>query len=82
MIGGRVDRLLLGSGEREPSLKATEPCHPDRIPRSRYVVFFGIAVLGCALDLLTKHWVFQWLGMPGESPVWWIWEPYVGIETG
>jgi len=81
VIGGRVDRLLLRSGERELSLKATEPCHPDLIPRSRYVVFFGIAVLGCALDLLTKHWVFQWLGMPGGSPVWWIWEPYVGIET-
>lgn len=63
------------------SLKATEPSDPVLIPRSRYVVFFGIAVLGCALDLLTKHWVFQWRGMPGESPVWWIWEPYVGIET-
>lgn len=38
-------------------------------------------MLGCALDLLTKHCVFQWRGMPVESPVWWIWEPYIGIET-
>lgn len=37
--------------------------------------------MGCALDLLTKHWVFQWRGMPGETPVWWCWEPYIGIET-
>ena len=63
------------------SLKATDPSLPILIPRSRYVVFFGIAVTGCALDLLTKHWVFQWLGMPGQSPIWWIWEPCVGIET-
>lgn len=51
------------------------------VPRSRHLVFWGLAVLGCALDLWTKHWVFQWRGMPGESPEWWIWEPYVGIET-
>ena len=37
--------------------------------------------MGCALDLLTKHYVFQWRGMPVESPVWWIWEPYIGVET-
>jgi signal peptidase II len=45
------------------------------------VIFWGLAVAGCALDLLTKHWVFQWRRMPGESPVWWFWEPYIGIET-
>jgi signal peptidase II len=45
------------------------------------LIFWGLAVSGCALDLLTKHWVFQWRRMPGESPVWWIWDPYVGIET-
>lgn len=62
-------------------MKATDPSLLVLIPRSRYLFFFGIAVVGCALDLLTKHWVFQWRRMPGESPVWWIWEPYVGIET-
>ena len=38
-------------------------------------------MVGCALDLLTKHWVFQWRGMPEQSPIWWIWEGYFGIET-
>jgi signal peptidase II len=67
--------------ESASSLKATDSSLPIVVPRSRYVVFFGIAVLGCALDLLTKHWVFQWRGMPVQSPVWWLWEPYVGVET-
>jgi len=62
-------------------LNATDSSLPVLVPRSRYVVFFGMAVLGCALDLLTKHRVFLWRGMPGQSPIWWIWEPYVGIET-
>jgi len=51
------------------------------VPFRRHVVFWSIAVTGCLLDLLTKHYMFQWRGMPHESPVWWIWEPYVGIET-
>lgn len=49
------------------------------VPRSRYIVFFAVAVSGCAADLLTKEWIFRWRGYP--SPVWWLWEPYVGIET-
>jgi len=32
-------------------------------------------------DLLTKQWVFQWRGLPQANHEWWIWEPYVGIET-
>jgi signal peptidase II len=55
--------------------------HTDAIPRNRYVTFFAIAALGCAADLITKQWIFQWRGMPGESPVWWLWPKYVGIET-
>jgi signal peptidase II len=51
------------------------------VPQNRHVAFWGIAVLGCALDLLTKHYVFQWRGMPSESLVWWVWEPYIGVET-
>lgn len=53
----------------------------DAMPRSRHLIFWGLAVTGCALDLLTKHWIFQWRGMPGEKAEWWIWEPFVGIET-
>jgi len=51
------------------------------IPGNRYVVFLSIAVIGCAADLLTKHWVFQWLGYPPPSKKWWLWEGYIGIET-
>ena len=49
--------------------------------RSRCVLFLSLAVLGCAADLLTKSWVFQWRTMPSPNNVWWIWEGYVGIET-
>jgi signal peptidase II len=38
---------------------------------------------GCFADLLTKHWVFAWRGLPTESgsSEWWLWEPYFGIQT-
>ena len=45
------------------------------------MIFFSLAVVGCALDLLTKHWIFQWRGMPKLDNEWWIWEGYIGIET-
>ena len=50
------------------------------VPFSRCVVFFGIATIGCVLDLLTKSWAFQLLGWPPKK-VCWLWEGYVGIET-
>lgn len=51
------------------------------IPASRYLLFFSIAAIGCASDLLSKHWVFQWRGMPRANNEWWIWQDHVGIET-
>ena len=45
------------------------------------MAFALIAGLGCYLDLLTKRWVFQWRGLPGEKPIWWIWNGILGIET-
>lgn len=57
------------------------PAETEAIPRSRYVVFCSVSVLGCAADLLSKHWIFQWRGLPREGNEWWLWEPYVGIET-
>jgi signal peptidase II len=50
------------------------------VAANRYVVFFSIAGLGCLIDLVTKHYVFQWLGMPG-GPIFWIWEPVFGFQT-
>ena len=49
------------------------------------MLFFAIAIVGCAVDLGTKQAVFAWRGAPfpiGErNSVWWLIEPYVGIET-
>jgi signal peptidase II len=45
------------------------------------IVVVILATLGCAIDLLTKHWVFDWLGTPPDHRVHWIWENYVGLET-
>jgi signal peptidase II len=47
----------------------------------RYAIFFGIAIVGCAADLLTKEWIFQWRGGPRANNVWWLVDGYVGIET-
>jgi signal peptidase II len=44
-------------------------------------VFASIAAIGCAVDLLSKHWVFRWRGLPRPGNEWWIWEPFFGIET-
>jgi signal peptidase II len=37
------------------------------IPRSRYVIFFTLAIVGCAIDLWTKDWAFERLGFPGPD---------------
>jgi signal peptidase II len=47
----------------------------------RWIAFAIIAVVGGGLDLWTKHWVFNWLGLPGTQPAHWIVEPYLGLET-
>ncbi len=63
--------------------KAAEPAGQG-IPRSRYVTFFSIAVGGCALDLLSKQWVFAVLGnrhvMPYAKESVWIWQ--AGLQFG
>ena len=46
----------------------------------RWVVFFLLWFGGCALDLATKHWVFQWPAGPGQHGEWWLVENYVGIQ--
>jgi signal peptidase II len=49
------------------------------------VLFFVIAIAGCAADLGTKQAVFAWRGAPDpigpHCNVWWLVEPYIGIET-
>jgi signal peptidase II len=51
------------------------------VPAGRYLLFALIAGGGCLADLYSKHLIFHWRGMPGEQPIWWIWEGIVGIET-
>jgi len=56
------------------------------VPLDRYIIFFGIALAGCALDLLTKHWIFQRLGMiliqQGRvKPAIWLIDGIFGFET-
>jgi len=51
------------------------------LPLNRYVWFFGLAIVGCLTDLLTKYWIFQWRGMPQANREWWIIPGFFGIET-
>lgn len=54
---------------------------PPPIPWTRYLLFLAIATVGTGVDLWSKHAVFEWRGMPRPNNEWWLWEPYVGIET-
>ncbi|MHB0955817.1 MAG: signal peptidase II [Pirellulaceae bacterium] len=51
-----------------------------------YLVFLAIALGGCALDLWTKHWIFERLSVPWveggrASPPIWLWQSIFGFET-
>ena len=63
------------------SSKGAEIDQISAVPWTRYAIFFGLATVGSALDLLSKYWVFRWRGLPRQDNVCWIWEPFVGIET-
>ena len=56
---------------------------PDEVPPSRFVIFLLVASAGCYVDLLTKRWAFESMGMPNpvKTHVWWLWENFVGIDT-
>lgn len=49
------------------------------VPRSRYILFAAIALGGCAVDLVTKAWVFSWPEL-AEGRVYWLWPPHVGFQ--
>jgi signal peptidase II len=51
------------------------------VPANRYFVFFSIAIGGCLIDLATKRWMFDWLGMPREKPTYWVWNRVFGFQT-
>jgi len=49
------------------------------VPTSRYAWYAVIAVAGCAVDLATKSWMFNWLGPP-DGRIWWLWKDRVGFQ--
>lgn len=51
------------------------------VPLHRYLLFGGIAAFGCAVDLLTKRWIFAWLGMPLQNPSHWLIDEIFGFTT-
>lgn len=51
-----------------------------RTARARWGVFVFLAGAGCAADLATKKWVFDWLGLP-PSETYWLIDGYVGVQT-
>lgn len=51
---------------------------PD-VPRSRYILFGTIAVLGCTVDLATKAWLFAWPELRAGQ-VYWLWPGHAGFQ--
>jgi signal peptidase II len=62
---------------RVPS-KPVDSTDQAPIPRSRYVLFFGAALVGVTADLLTKAWAFTW---PLTGRVDWFWDGHIGIQS-
>lgn len=53
-----------------------------KVPASRYLLFLAVTIGGCALDLATKRWIFDKLGMPDpETPPIWIWRNVFSLTT-
>jgi len=52
------------------------------LPKGRLLLFWMIVVLGCAIDLWTKHWIFGRLGMPTrDREVIWVVRPIFSLTT-
>ena len=49
------------------------------IPRNRYAFFLLPAVLGCAVDLITKAWMFAWPELRAGA-VYWLWSGHAGYQ--
>lgn len=55
-------------------MASTEP-----IPRSRVLLYAVLAVAGCLIDLVTKHYVFASPQLFRGSE-WWLWQGHIGIQ--
>lgn len=49
------------------------------VPWNRYILFCAIAGVGCAVDLLTKAWVFAWPEL-SRGQVYWLWPEHAGFQ--
>jgi signal peptidase II len=52
----------------------------SEVSRGRLLTFLAVAGVGCALDLATKHWIFQRLGYPPRDRIW-IVRDVLSLET-
>ncbi|MEM8865460.1 MAG: signal peptidase II [Planctomycetota bacterium] len=50
------------------------------IPRSRYLLFFCLAIGGCLLDLWTKHVMFAWQKL-SQGGIHWVIDGVAGFQT-
>jgi signal peptidase II len=55
------------------------------VPISRYIAYFSVAVGGCVVDLVTKHYMFQWLGLStradADDHIWHCGNLFFGFQT-
>lgn len=72
--------MMAVSAKRRGSAASISPA-TETVPAGRYGVFFLLAGGGFALDLVSKNWIFDRLGMPGERPTKWLWEGLFGFQT-
>ena len=73
-----------------PSAKQTQEQTPRQASRANslasqrralVIVFFLIAAITSMVDLGTKSWIFDRLGMPETSATLWIWDGLFGFQT-
>src|SRR5205807_6071438 len=69
------------SSTKAPAPSTALASATTRVPVNRYLSYFGLAVIGCAVDLYSKAAVFGWRGLPQPDNEWWIFNKHFGIET-
>ncbi len=52
-----------------------------RTTRVKWIAYAALAIGGAALDLWSKARIFDWLGLPGTNPPYWLVEGYFSLET-
>jgi signal peptidase II len=55
---GEKQPELTAAGQQATGAQATGP-----LPINRFIIFFALALAGCAADLATKEYIFRWLGV-------------------